>query len=79
MRTLAIRLLGVGAWLSLATALPGIWLAGFCRGWAVALDVPDVTDPPIRRYPTAVLTESDVSTLLGTHENAMRRGEAKWQ
>ena len=83
MRRVLLALCNGLAWLCLVTSLPGIWLAGFFRGLAVGLlpVEPSLEDAfrRTRRYHGAVLTETDVATLIGTHESAIRRGEAKWQ
>lgn len=79
MRRLFVRTLHVLAWLCLITALPGIWLAGFCRGLAVALEDRGPGATGDRWAGHAILTDHDTATLLGAHERAMRRGEARWQ
>ena len=68
------------AWCALVTALPAIWAAGFLRGLALSLQTPPVThDDGTRWTRAAVLSDVDTASILGAHERAMRRGEARWQ
>ena len=76
MRQFGIRCCNLLAWLAILTALPGIWVAGFLRGVGIALH----PEPEAGRWSgRAVLTDVDTATILGTHESALRRGEARWQ
>ena len=67
------------AWCALVTALPGIWVAGFLRGLGLGLAGVTHDDTGARWSREAVLSDADTASLLGAHERAMRRGEARWQ
>lgn len=82
MRRLLMRLCHLGAWCCLVLALPLIWLAGFCRGVAVSLEGVPVEAGPShlgRSGTPVILTDTDMAVLMGAHESALRRGEARWQ